>query len=293
MLAELTSAATVQAAALPSLSALPGRAPDGTAARAVRETPTAPVGRRCRPAGPCCRHTGGDHAGRRPARRPRRPPMARSASDVLDTAVRELTPAPGANPLVPAIAAGEAPREVFATLALEQHHVITSDRRSFRHLAGRAAAEPPVAAFFTHLADGERIVLEHVRTLATACGLKEQETAGYEPRPGCQAYPAYAAWLALGAEPADAVLAFAANFRAWGDYCRAVGQAMRHRYGFTDEACAFFDFFATPAPDLTDRALTALRHGLDSGALDIPLAHRYGRLLQAYEEMFWRTAAEA
>ncbi|MFI9031243.1 transcriptional regulator [Streptomyces sp. NPDC053560] len=213
--------------------------------------------------------------------------MAGSASDVLDSAVRDLAPGPGANTLVPAIAAGEAPREVFATLALEQHHVITSDRRSFRHLAGRAAAEPPVAAFFTFLADGERVALEHVRTLATACGLTERETAEYEPRPGCQAYPAYAAWLALGAEPADAVLAFAANFTAWGGYCRAVGQAMRHRYGFTDEACAFFDFFAAPAPELTDRTLTALQHALDAATLDHTRALRYGRLLQAYELMFW------
>ncbi|MFI8993612.1 transcriptional regulator [Streptomyces sp. NPDC053542] len=215
--------------------------------------------------------------------------MARSATEVLDSAVRELAPAPGANPLVPAIAAGEAPREVFAALALEQHHIIASDRRSFRHLAGRAAAEPPLAAFFSYLADGEGIALEHVRTLAGACGLTEKETAAHEPRPGCQAYPAYAAWLALGAEPADAVLALAANFAAWGDYCRAVGQAMRHRYGFTDDACAFFDFFATPDPELTTRTLTALQHGLDSGALDLPLAHRYGRHLQAYELMFWTT----
>ncbi|POX37635.1 transcriptional regulator [Streptomyces sp. Ru73] len=218
--------------------------------------------------------------------------MARSASDVLDAAVRELTPAPDANPLVPAIAVGEAPREVFATLALEQHHVIASDRRSFRHLAGRAAAEPPVAAFFTFLADGEGVALDHLGTLTAACGLTERETSGYEPRPACQAYPAYAAWLALGAEPADAVLAFAANFTAWGGYCRAIGQAMRHRYGFTDEACAFFDFFATPPPVLRDRTLTALQHGLDTGTLDHPLALRYGRLLQAYELMFWRGLTE-
>ncbi|WP_052868484.1 thiaminase II/PqqC family protein [Streptomyces niger] len=218
--------------------------------------------------------------------------MARSASDVLDSAVRALSPDPRANPLVPAIAAGEAPREVFTTLALEQHHVIASDRRSFRHLAGRAAAEPPVAAFFTFLADGERVALEHVGTLAAACGLTERDITGYEPRPGCQAYPAYAAWLALGAEPADAVLAFAANFAAWGGYCRAVGQAMRHRYGFTDEACAFFDFFATPAPELADRTRAALQHALDSETLNEPMALRYGRLLQAYELMFWGSLEE-
>lgn len=217
--------------------------------------------------------------------------MARSATEVLDTAVRELAPGHGTVPLVPAIAAGEAPREVFTAFALEQQHIIASDRRSFRHLAGRAAAEPPVAAFFTFLADGETVALGHLDALAAACGLTDEQRADHEPRAGCQAYPAYAAWLALGAEPADAALALAVNFTAWGACCRAVGQAMRHRYGFTDEACAFFDLFADPAPKLDALTIAALQHGLDSGALDPPTAHRYGRLLQSYERMFWTTLA--
>ncbi|MGI5471574.1 hypothetical protein [Streptomyces sp. CA-132043] len=67
---------------------------------------------------------------------------------------------------------------------------------------------------------------------------------------------------------------------------------MRHRYGFTDEACAFFDFFAAPAPELADRTLTALQHALDTATLDHPRALRYGRLLQAYELMFWEGLRE-
>ncbi|MFD0382254.1 hypothetical protein ACFQ2B_06825 [Streptomyces stramineus] len=65
--------------------------------------------------------------------------MARTARDVLADAARALAPEGGANHLVPALAAGEAPREVISAFALEQHHVITADRRSFLHLAGRAA----------------------------------------------------------------------------------------------------------------------------------------------------------
>jgi hypothetical protein len=38
----------------------------------------------------------------------------------------------------------------------------------------------------------------------------------YEPLAGCQAYPAYVAWLALNGSPADVALAFLANLESWG-----------------------------------------------------------------------------
>lgn len=217
--------------------------------------------------------------------------MARTAREVLADAVAGLTPADGANPLVPLIAAGEAPREVFAALALEQHHIIPADRRSFLHLADRAGLQPAVTAFFRFLAEGETEALHRLMFLTTACGLDEKAVRAYEPRPGCQAYPAYAAWLALGAEPVDAVVALTANFAAWSDYCATVSRAMRDHYGFDDQACAFFDFFATPSPEADELSLAAVTSGLDTGLLSEPTAHRYGRLLQSYELMFWETLA--
>ncbi|MFF7994362.1 hypothetical protein ACFZDG_31860 [Kitasatospora xanthocidica] len=36
------------------------------------------------------------------------------------------------------------------------------------------------------------------------------------PLPGCQAYPAYLAWLALNGRPSAAAAALVANFAAWG-----------------------------------------------------------------------------
>ncbi|GAA0447331.1 transcriptional regulator [Streptomyces sp. NPDC046215] len=215
--------------------------------------------------------------------------MARTARDVLADAARALAPEGGANHLVPALAAGEAPREVISAFALEQHHVITADRRSFLHLAGRAAPLPAVAAYFSSLslARGEDEALERLGALAAACGLDAAAVAAHEPRPACQAYPAYAAHLALGAEPADAVVALTANFAAWAGYCATVGRALRTHYGFDDRACAFFDFFAEPAPQAHEEALAAVRAGLDAGVLSERLAHRYGRLLQSYELMFW------
>ncbi|MEU4209384.1 transcriptional regulator [Streptomyces sp. NPDC026206] len=217
--------------------------------------------------------------------------MARTAREVLDDAVRRLPP--GANRLVPLIHAGRAPRTALATLALEQRHIITGDRRSFEHLAARATGlrQPAVAAFFAHLAHGESLALGLLPPLATACGLGEDEAAAYEPQAGCQAYPAYAAWLALGAEPVDVVVALTANFAAWGGYCATVSRALRAHYGFAEEACGFFDFFAGPDPEGDAKALAAVASGLADGRLSEPLAHRYGRLLQDYESMFWDTLA--
>ncbi|MFJ8673734.1 transcriptional regulator [Streptomyces sp. NPDC093589] len=215
-----------------------------------------------------------------------------SAAAVLDDAVRALAPDAGANRLVPRIAAGAAPRSVFATFALEQHQVIAADGMSFRHLARRADGDPPVAGFFDLLAEGETLAMEQLAAPADACELTEGQIADYAPRPGCQAYPSYAARLALGAEPADVVIALTANFAAWGGYCATLATAMRDHYAFPESARGFFTFFAEPAPALDDAARAALQHGLDTGRARSGTAHRYGRLLQAYELMFWNALAD-
>ncbi|AOP49086.1 transcriptional regulator [Streptomyces lydicus] len=215
-----------------------------------------------------------------------------TAAAVLDDAVRALAPDAGANPLVARIGAGAAPRSVFATFALEQHQVITADRLSFQHLARRADGDPPVADFFDLLAQGEALALERLAGLADACGLTARALADYRPRPGCQAYPSYAARLALGAEPTDVAIALTANFATWGGSCAVVEAAMRAHYDFPDAARAFFGFFAAPAPAVEERAHAAVQHGLDTGQTRPAAAHRYGRLLQAYELMFWDSVAD-
>ncbi|MEU3840182.1 transcriptional regulator [Streptomyces sp. NPDC028635] len=213
--------------------------------------------------------------------------MTSTARDLLETTTRALAPDRASNALVPLIARGEAGRDTLAALALEQALVVPADRRAFGHLAGRAADDPESAAFFGLLADGEALAGQRLPAFAEACGVDPARSAAYRPRPGCQAYPAYVAWLALNAEPADAVLALSANFSAWGGYCAAIAEGLRRHYGFGDEACGFFDFFAAPAPDLDRRAEAAVRAGLAAGRLDPDRAQRHGRLLQAYEAMFW------
>ncbi|GAB2730392.1 transcriptional regulator [Streptomyces bullii] len=215
--------------------------------------------------------------------------MRRTARELLATTTAQLAPDPQANRLVPLIARGAASRDTLAALALEQHGVIAADRRSFLHLAERAAADgaPQSAAFFRTLADGEALAAERLKSFAAACGVDGERAAAHDPLPGCQAYPAYVAWLALNASPPDAVLSLTANFSAWGGYCATIAEALRSHYGFSDEACGFFDFFAEPAPDVDEQATAAVQAGLDGGRLNEELARRYGRLLQTYEAMFW------
>jgi len=216
--------------------------------------------------------------------------MAPTAQDVLDRARRELAPADTANRLVPLVADGRAPRTVIAALAAEQRHIISSDWRSFLHLASRAAT-PAARGYFAGLAAGEATALGHVPALAAGAGMDAGELAAYEPAPGCQAYPAFQAWLALNAAPADAVVALAANFAAWGGYCAMMAEALRLNYDFDDAACAFFDFFAAPAPQAEADARTVIQEALDAGH-DPAEGFGYGRRLQAYEILFWDTLAD-
>ncbi|MFI6406154.1 transcriptional regulator [Streptomyces sp. NPDC050548] len=189
------------------------------------------------------------------------------------------------NPLVARIETGTAPIETLATLALEQHRVIPADRRAFLHLAQRETATPEAADFFAFLAEGEAMAGERLIAFAEACGVDEARLSTYEPLPGCQAYPAYVAWLALNADPTDVVAALTSNFAEWGGYCATIAGALRSQYCFTDEACGFFDLFAEPSPELDEKALRA--SGANKG-----LVNTYSTLLKAYEASFWSTLSD-
>ena len=218
------------------------------------------------------------------------PTSARSARDVLAMARATLAPAEDGNRLVPLLASGRAPRSVFATIAAEETRIVHSDWRSFLTIAGRCA-EPHSRRLFSALADGEALALSRLAALRTAVGMSPATLRAYQPKAGCQAYPAYVAWLCFYAEPADVIVALLANFAAWGGYCGAVATAMREHYGFDDEACGFFDFFAAPAPDIEDLAADALQAAIDARR-DSEEAFIYGRLFQSYELMFWNTIAD-
>ncbi len=121
---------------------------------------------------------------------------------------------------MPLVERGEAPVGILAVPALEQRWVIPADRAAFEHLAARVGSAS--AAFFGALAAGEESAAGHLTAVAEACGVTAERARGYGPRAGCQACPAYVAWLALNASPADVVVALTANFSAWGGTCTCV-----------------------------------------------------------------------
>jgi hypothetical protein len=215
-----------------------------------------------------------------------------SARELLESVRAELAPAESENRLVPLIERGDAPPAVFGTLAAEESHIVRSDWRSLHLLASRST-EQTAREFFAGLAQGEGLALAKLPALAAAGGMDEDALRAYEPMAGCQAYPAYFAWLALNGEPAAVIVGVVANFAAWGDYCARIAAAMRDKYGLDDEACGFFDFFATPVPETVDQAVAAVQAGIDAGRCDEREARRYGRLFQSYELMFWNTIADA
>lgn len=211
-----------------------------------------------------------------------------SPRDVLEAIRRELAPSEGRNRFVPLLAQGRLPRERLRWLAGEEYRIVRSDRRSFLLLATRFP-ESPAVDFFTGLAAGETEALTRLTTFAAALGWQEADLNAYEPLPGCQAYAAHVAWLALNGSAGDVALALIANFAAWGSYCRGVAEALRRHYGLDDESCGFLDLFAAPAPEVDEQALAVARTAAGGSPQD---ARRLARLLQAYELMFWNTLAE-
>jgi hypothetical protein len=234
--------------------------------------------------------------------------MTGLARELLASVREALAPAVNDNRFMPLIASGQAPRSVFATIAAEEIRMVRSDWRSFLTIAARCT-ERNSRELFARLAAGEGLALAKLDTLARASGLDEAGLRAYQPKAGCQAFPAYLAWLSLFGEPADVVVALIANFAAWGDYCVTIAGAMREHYGFDDQACEFFDFFATPVPgsenerqdsqpqadhqpEVEQQAVAALQAGIDAGQ-QTDEAFTYGRLLQSYELMFWNTIADS
>jgi thiaminase len=182
------------------------------------------------------------------------------------------------------------PEERLRALAGEQHAIVSSDRRSFAQLAARFPFGL-AGAFFLGMAEGEGVALDKLRGLCDWLGMTDDELRAHEPHPGAQAYPAFVAWLALNGSRADVVLAFLANLAVWGENCGKAAAALREAYGASDDAVAFFDFFASPPADFEPRALEVLGEGLGAGDSPV-LARRASRLLQAHELSFWDALAE-
>ncbi|MEC3953745.1 hypothetical protein VMT65_11935 [Nocardia sp. CDC153] len=184
---------------------------------------------------------------------------------------------------------GRIPRERLSWLAGEEYRIVDSDRRSFALLAARYP-EPPAGDFFLALAQGESQAFRLLHDFAAALGLGEKDLQAYEPQPLAQAYPAYLAQRALFGTAAEVALAMLTNLEEWGNYCARTASALRAQYGLSDEAIAFFTFFADSPPDFAAQATEVVAAGLAAGEAPADLA-RAARLLHDYEAAFWNSLA--
>jgi len=189
------------------------------------------------------------------------------------------------HPYLAALEAGRIPREKLRLFAGEQYYIINSDLRSMALLVNRQA-HLPSRDYFLGALQGEATARQALLTFARALQMGEGDLRAYEPLPGCQAYPAYIAWLALYGSDADFAAAFLVNLPAWGSNCRRMSTALKASYGLSTEDVLFFDLFASPAPEFEEDSLRVIQDGLDRG-LDPQGVARAARLVQAYELMYW------
>ena len=195
------------------------------------------------------------------------------------------------HPYLAALEAKRFPVERLRLFPGEQRYIITSDLRSIGLLINRHA-HLPSRDYLLALLAGEAAALEALEELASALGMTGDDLLAYEPMPGCQAYPAYVAWLAAYGSDADFAAAFLVNLPAWGAACGRVSAALRSQYGLAQPATAFLDAFASPAEGFEESSLEVIQHGLDRG-LDPKTIARSARMIQAYEIMYWDALYEA
>lgn len=172
----------------------------------------------------------------------------------------------------------------------EQYNILRSDLRSNAQMVSRFGDQPH-GAFFLDLTTSEAEARRLLLDFAHALGMTERDLQAYEPRPGAQTYPHYAAWLAFYGSQADIAAAYLLNFPVFGTNTGRMAEALRRRYGFSAKETAFFDYFAFLPPSFETDALNVIQDGLDRGANPRDI-RRSARLLQAYEKDFWFTVGQ-
>jgi hypothetical protein len=214
----------------------------------------------------------------------------RIAMDLVRRAQEEIAATPPPNRFLDLLEAGRVPRDRLTALAGEEYHIVGSDRRSFAQLAARFP-EPPSGPVFLMLAGGEGEALRLLADYADALGWGEKELRGYRPDPLAQAYPAYLAWSALNGTRSGVALAMLANFGEWGGYCARAADALRARYDLSEDAVAFFRFFAELPPGFTEQAIAMVAAGLAAGDDPEESLHA-ARMMHVYELAFWDVLAK-
>ncbi|MFC4908471.1 hypothetical protein [Actinomadura gamaensis] len=212
------------------------------------------------------------------------------AIELVDRTRGRIAHAGGENRFLDLLEQGAVPRERLAWLAGEEFRIVDSDRRSFALLSARFA-EAPAGEFFLALAQGENRALTLLADYASALGWSEKDLNSYVPRPRAQSYPAYLAQRAAFGTRSEVALAMLANLEEWGSFCARTATALRARYELSEEAVAFFRYFAETPPGFVDQATAVIAAGLEAGE-DPDSAVQAADFLHAYETDFWTALAE-
>ncbi|MCP2340965.1 hypothetical protein [Actinomadura rupiterrae] len=212
------------------------------------------------------------------------------AIELVERTRSRIAGAGGANRFLDLLEQGAVPRERLAWLAGEEFRIVDSDRRSFALLASRFP-EAPAGEFFLALAQGENHALTLLPNYVSALGQSEKDLNSYAPRPRAQSYPAYLAQRAAFGTRSEVALAMLANLEEWGSYCARTARALRARYELSEEAVAFFSYFAETPPGFVEQATAVIAAGLGAGE-DSADAVRAADFLHAYEADFWAALAE-
>jgi len=197
-----------------------------------------------------------------------------------------------AHPYLAALEQGRIRRENLRLIAGEQYHIINSDLRSMALLLHRHAHLPSRDYLLTSLQAEAAARAALLAFASHGCDMSEDDLVAYEPIAGCQAYPAYVAWLAAYGSDAEFAAAFLVNLPAWGEACGRMSAASKERYGLPLGAVMFFDLFAQSDPSFKENSLRVIQDGLDRG-VDGRLITRAARLIQAYELLYWDSLYEA
>jgi thiaminase len=216
--------------------------------------------------------------------------MDDNVAELVRRAHREISEQLVRNRFLDLLDNGEVPAKRLRLLAGELYRLVGSDRRSFALLASRYPT-PPAGDLFLAMAGGEAEALLLLMDFATAVGMAPQDLRDYEPRPLAQVYPAYLAQTAMFGTASAVALALLANVEESGGHYARAADALRSRYGFSDEAVAHFRFFAETPPELLDQASATVAIGLSEGD-DPAECVRTARMVHAYEVTFWETLAD-
>ncbi|GAB2881513.1 thiaminase II/PqqC family protein [Microbulbifer echini] len=177
---------------------------------------------------------------------------------------------------------------VVNAFALEQRLIIQSDLRNNAlslHRFGGSSSKV-IKKFFYRLIVNEVSASEQLPVLIQALNISESQITKYRPLAGAQAYPAYTAWLANYAQPAEIAAALLINFQSFGKNVGRMAKALKQYKGLSDSQLEFLINFSTLPSDFREQAIAIVSQGLAAGVRESDIETRV-RLIQVYESNFW------